>query len=97
MLWVIIIGYQYIFIPHNQEPLLDARLHPMKSLEENTHSFIVRVWRERREREGAAPEWRGVIEHVQGGKLQYLRNLEGIIDFIEPYLSRKGPKESAGH
>jgi hypothetical protein len=77
--------------------LLDARRHPMKSLEENTHSFIVRVWRERREREGAAPEWRGVIEHVQGGKLQYLRDLDGIVAFIEPYLTRESQKDSAGH
>lgn len=54
----------------------------MKSFEDNTHSFVVRVWLEPREIEGAAPVWRGVIEHVQSGKRRYLKNLNEITGFI---------------
>jgi hypothetical protein len=57
----------------------------MKSFEENTHAFVVRVWLEPREIDGAPPEWRGVIEHVPSGERRYLRNLDDIAVFISSY------------
>ena len=60
----------------------------MKSFEENTHAFVVRVWLEPRELEGAAPEWRGVIEHVPSGERRYLRDLDEIQVFIVHFLDK---------
>ena len=66
----------------------------MNSLEEKTHSFIVRVWLEPREIEGAPPQWRGEIKHVSSGKQTYIKNLDEITDFITPYLKEMGIKIS---
>jgi hypothetical protein len=62
----------------------------MPLFDEHTQVFIVRIWREPREIEGAAPEWRGVIEHVPDGKRRYLKNLAEVTDFIAPYLEQLG-------
>jgi hypothetical protein len=64
----------------------------MALFEDNTQVFIVRVWLERREMEGAKVEWRGVIEHVPSGERRYLRDLEDILAFIVPYLGGVGVK-----
>lgn len=58
--------------------------------------FIVRIWREPREIPGAAPEWRGVVEHVPSGKRHYLKDLDEITHFIIPYLSELGLSPSLG-
>ena len=57
----------------------------MKSFEDNTHAFVVRLWLEPREIEDAQPEWRGVIEHVPSGERRYLRDLDDIALFISSY------------
>ncbi|MFQ5857712.1 MAG: hypothetical protein ACE5LU_19065 [Anaerolineae bacterium] len=62
----------------------------MTSFEDNTHVFIVRIWREPREIDGAAPEWRGVIEHVTTGERRYLKDVDAIVAFILPYLEGMG-------
>lgn len=62
----------------------------MKSFEENTHAFVVRVWLEPREIDGADPEWRGVIEHVPSGERRSLKDLKEIKEFIAPYLQMMG-------
>jgi len=49
-------------------------------------AFVVRIWVEQREIEGARPLWRGVVEHAQSGERQYLTDLAGIVDFIAPYV-----------
>ncbi len=56
----------------------------MNPIEENTHVFIVRVWREQREIEGAMPTWRGMIEYVPSGERRYLKDLDEIRGFIAP-------------
>ena len=58
----------------------------MSSFEKGTHSFIVRIWYEPREIEGAVPEWRGVIEHVPSSERHYFKNLDAIAIFINSYL-----------
>ncbi len=60
--------------------------------EESDHAFIIRIWKEKREIQGASPAWRGVIEHVPTGKRRYLQNLAHIITFITPYLEEMGLK-----
>lgn len=54
--------------------------------------FIVRIWREPREIEGAGPEWRGVIEHVGSGERRYLKDLGEITAFVAPRLEEMGVK-----
>lgn len=58
----------------------------MKSFDEYTHSFVVRVWLEPREIEGATPEWRGIIEHVASGERIYVQDLREIESFISCYV-----------
>jgi len=82
----------------------------MTPFAENTHAFVVRIWREPREISGAKPEWRGVIEHVPSGKRRYMNMLDEIVTFIALYapdmqqnanttnLSSEGTtKRRAGH
>ena len=64
----------------------------MTLFEDKTHVFMVRVWLERREIEGAGAEWRGVIEHMTSGERRYLNDLEDITNFIAPYLTEMGVK-----
>ena len=62
----------------------------MAPFREKTQAFLIRVWCEPREIEGAAPEWRGVIEHLPSRERRYLRNLDEIGAFIKPYLGAIG-------
>lgn len=48
--------------------------------EEEAHAFIVRIWREPREIDDAASEWRGMIEHVESGERRYFRECHGGLD-----------------
>ncbi len=54
--------------------------------------FIVRLWREPREIQGAPPEWRGSIEYVQRdsprGEPHYFRDLNDIVHFIQGFLHK---------
>jgi hypothetical protein len=58
------------------------------TFEANSHVFIVRIWWESREIEGATPEWRGLIEHVPTRQRRYLRDLGDIVTFIGDFLTR---------
>jgi hypothetical protein len=60
--------------------------------ENNRRVFIIRIWREPREIEGAQPEWRGVIESAYDDQRRYLKSLDEIITFILPYLDKMGVK-----
>jgi hypothetical protein len=65
--------------------------------ERRTHVFLVRIWCEPREIEGARPRWRGWIEHTATTQRRYLTSLDGIAAFIWPYLERMGvPVEQQG-
>lgn len=58
----------------------------MEPLESQTHSFIVKIWRERGGRQGTLTSMRGHITHVPGGERASLRSLGDIADFIRPYV-----------
>ena len=64
----------------------------MEPLESQTHSFIVKIWRERVCAEGSKVTWRGHITHVPGGERRYLKGFDDIADFIIPYLEAIGVK-----
>jgi len=59
----------------------------MEPLEKQTHSFIVKLWRER---SGRSFRWRGHITHVPDGVRQPIRRLGEIGAFIKPYLRQMG-------
>lgn len=59
-------------------------------LEDNAAAYIVRVWLEQREVEGAPVTWRGSIEHVASGDIKYLTDLDEILRFIRPHLEAMG-------
>jgi hypothetical protein len=61
----------------------------------DNHAFIVRIWPEPREIEGAAPQWRGKIENAANPREQRsLKDLDEIISFITPYLQKMGVEVS---
>jgi hypothetical protein len=62
----------------------------VKSPEETTHAFIIRIWIEPREIEDAEPIWRGVIEHVGSGTRVYFDRLEQIVEHLLPYFEAMG-------
>jgi hypothetical protein len=64
----------------------------MTLFERNTNVFIIRIWCEAREIEGATPEWRGIIEHVPTGQRRYFKDPTEILDFLLPYLQEMGYK-----
>lgn len=59
-------------------------------LEDNAAAFIVRVWLEHREVEGAPVTWRGSIEYVESGKVKYLTHLSELAQFVRPFLEAMG-------
>ncbi len=62
----------------------------MDTIQHNTHSFIVKVWREAADQAGAPMIWRGQITHVPSGRRYALTDLREIPPFIEPYLAQLG-------
>lgn len=58
----------------------------MTANQESRHVFIVRIWLEPRELEGAAPQLRGTIEHVPSGVRRSVKALTEIADFILSWL-----------
>ncbi len=68
----------------------------MKSFDEDTHSFLVRVRPEENKAEGSS-ELRGNIEHLPSKKSRSLKDLEGVTSFIAPYLRMMGIKKTVGH
>jgi hypothetical protein len=63
--------------------------------ETNIHSFIIKIWFEELSEEIDQFDWRGHITHVPSGRRQYLKELNGILSFITPYLERAGVKLSS--
>ena len=51
-----------------------------------TQVFIVRLWCELREIEGARPVLRGTVEHVTSGERRSVKGLGDLLAFFEPYL-----------
>lgn len=54
--------------------------------ESDVHSFIVKVWVEKAARRFRRGSWHGYITHVPSGERRYLKDLDGIKDFILPYV-----------
>ena len=58
----------------------------LASIEEETHSFVIRLWSEPRDELQSTAEWRGWVQHVQNGERHYFRNLTEIGHIVADYL-----------
>lgn len=58
--------------------------------ENDTFSFIIRIWFEETVEEDGRATWRGHITHVPSGKRRYVTDVEGITAFIVTYLEDRG-------
>lgn len=67
----------------------------MDLFEFNTHSFVVKIWREEPADDHQDGQWRGHITHVPSGERRYLKGLNGIAAFIMPYLASMGVRMGA--
>jgi len=63
---------------------------PDASAEFNVHSFIVKVWIEEEGTKHSSTIWHGHITHVPSCEKRYLKNLDDIALFIQPYLEAMG-------
>jgi hypothetical protein len=73
--------------PHGDSPKGESAMNPEES---PTHSFIVKVWLEETARETRRARWSGHITHVPDGERRYLKDLDGVTDFIARYLEEMG-------
>lgn len=65
----------------------------MPLLEDNSVSFIVRIWCEPQAQEQGTREWRGSIEHVHSGRRGFFRDIRAITEFMRPHLDELGIDE----
>jgi hypothetical protein len=69
----------------------------MDLYEANTEAFVVRVWLEQTGSKLGDIEWRGHVTHAADGERRYVRELDGITDFIAQYLERTGARRLRRH
>lgn len=58
----------------------------MQSFDESSCVFIVRLWSEPREITGKPRQLRGTVEHVPSRARCSITGLDGILEFMRPYL-----------
>lgn len=64
----------------------------MGEFESTSQSFIVKIWLEETAAEAGRALWRGHITHVPSGERRYLKSLDDVAAFIEPFMARMGIK-----
>jgi hypothetical protein len=64
-------------------------------LEDNAHSFVVKIWPEGVDEKTGVVTWRGRITHVPGGERRYLKDLDDVTVFMASYLESMGVKLTA--
>ena len=61
-----------------------------RSIDEDMQVFIVRLWTERREIEGASPLLRGTVDHIPSGERRSIKDLDSLLTTFLPYLQEMG-------
>lgn len=61
----------------------------MVRFDQESHSFVIRLWQERQARSNAAVVWRGWIKHVQSGRRHYFQNATALHQFVAAYLGEE--------
>jgi hypothetical protein len=72
-----------------------GRRRDLDLIEFNTHSFVVKIWREDPAGDPAEARWRGHITHVPSGDRRYLKSLNEVVAFMVPYLVSMGVRVDA--
>jgi hypothetical protein len=67
----------------------------MNQCENETHSFIIKLWCEEPATEAGPAFWRGHITHVPSGQRRYFQELAAIAAFIAPWLHGTPPDPDA--
>jgi hypothetical protein len=57
-------------------------------LEDNAHSFIVRIWPEGVDEKAGLVTWRGRVTHVPSGERRYFEDLDEVTAFMASYLEK---------
>jgi hypothetical protein len=65
----------------------------MSSLDERSHTFVVRIWEERRDVDDAPTTWRGRVDDVRTGVRRYFTSLEDLM----AYVSQQSGMVGNGH
>jgi hypothetical protein len=63
----------------------------MKSLDERTWAFVVKVWEERRDIDGAGPTWRASVDDVRRGTRVYFRSLPELSAYLQSSTGMSPP------
>lgn len=64
----------------------------MGTFESNAQAFVLRIWREPREIEGAPAVYRLALSHVASGALAYFQEVDELCTFIKLYLQGRAPR-----
>lgn len=62
----------------------------METTSSDICSFVIKVWLEETVAEHGAALWRGHVTHVPSGTRRYVQTLEGVLEFVIPYLVDMG-------
>jgi hypothetical protein len=54
----------------------------MRSLDERSHTFVVRIWEERRDVADAPSTWRGRVDDVRTGVRRYFTSLDDLVSYL---------------
>ena len=57
----------------------------MSSLDERSHTFVVRIWEERRDLPEAVPTWRGRVDEVRTGVRRYFNSLDDLVAYLSSH------------
>ena len=62
----------------------------MSSLDERSHTFVVRIWEERRDVADALPTWRGRVDDVRTGARRYFTTLDDLVAYLSQQSGMEG-------
>jgi hypothetical protein len=65
----------------------------MSSLDERSHTFVVRIWEERRDVEDAPTTWRGRVDDVRTGVRRYFTRLEDLVAYMSQQSGMAGDNQ----
>jgi hypothetical protein len=60
----------------------------MSPLDQAQSSFVVRIWREEADAAQDRASWRGWVQHTRSGDSVYIRDLEGMLTFMERWIGQ---------
>ena len=60
------------------------------AVETDFHSFVLKIWWEETESETPTPIWRGRITHVPSREFVLVKDMQGVLSFVQPFLGFQG-------